>query len=179
MIVAARRWRRLLLIALAACGGATPAPRPPSLVDEVRVVEVTAQPALVTTVRAAPAELGAQLGAAIVGLIARATAQDLAIAGPPFARYLAREPSFVVEAGLPLVKPLADGGATLPAGPAATVVFVGRHEDLGRAHAALDAWLAAHHRTGAGPRWEVFLTSPLTTPDPSAQRTQVFAPLAP
>jgi hypothetical protein len=184
VIVPVRGWRRLVLAFLAACGGATrtpPAqpPRAPSLADQVRVVTVTAQPAIVTTVRAAPDRLAGALGAAIFGLVARATAQELELAGPPFARYLERGPELVVEAGLPVVKPPADGAGELPAGPAATVVFVGPHEALGRAHDALDAWMAAHHRAAGGPRWEVYLTNPMTTPDPAAQRTQVFAPLAP
>ncbi|MBA3500440.1 MAG: AraC family transcriptional regulator, partial [Deltaproteobacteria bacterium] len=49
---------------------------------------------------------------------------------------------------------------------------------LAAAHAELDAWLAANKRAAVGPRWEVYVTNPITTPDPDAQTTRVYAPLA-
>ena len=89
----------------------------------------------------------------------------------------------MVEAALPVIKrPTGKLGAgvragALPAGPAATLVHRGRHAELDRAHATLDAWLVANKRRAAGPRWEVFMTNPLTTPDPDAQETRVVVPL--
>jgi AraC family transcriptional regulator len=181
-----------LLIALGACGHAAPAAgtAPPitAPTDGVEELTLTAQPALARTIRARPAELADALGGAIFGLVASAQLIGADPAGPPFARYQARgtaaDPTMVVEAGLPVVRSpdkVPDGTTVieLPAGPAAAIVHVGRHEDLGQAHAALDAWMAAHHRRAAGPRWEVFLTNPMTTPDPAQQRTKVFAPLEP
>ena len=94
--------------------------------------------------------------------------------GPPFARYLSRGATFVVEVGVPVRK----GKTALPAGPAAVVEFRGPHAKLATAHAELDAWLAANKRTAAGPRWEVYVTNPITTPDPDAQTTRVYVPLA-
>ncbi|MCB9562590.1 MAG: GyrI-like domain-containing protein [Kofleriaceae bacterium] len=151
------------------------------------MLTLTAQPALLRTVRAAPADLGDALTGAIFGLIAATSSSGAEPAGPPFARYLSRgdaaDPTMVVEAGLPVVAPptgaLPDDvvAGELPAGEAVALVFVGPHERLGEAHAALDGWLAAHRRDAAGPRWEVFLTNPVTTPDPEQQRTKVFVPL--
>ncbi|MCE9574730.1 MAG: GyrI-like domain-containing protein [Deltaproteobacteria bacterium] len=188
-----RRALTSLVLALAACGHAPPpaapviaAPVPAD--DGIEVLELTAQPALAREIRAQPAALADELGGAIFGLIATAKLSGADPAGPPFARYESRgtaaDPTMVVLAGLPIVRApdtLPEGATVieLPAGPAAAIVHVGRHEDLGQAHAALDAWLVAHHRQAAGPRWEVFLTNPMTTPDPAQQRTKVFAPLAP
>lgn len=182
------RWTSaaLAIALVAACGGSsrpapTPAVAPPA--DGVEVLDLRAQPALARTVRARPEELATALGGAIIGLVARTTASGPEAAGPPFARYLSRgdagDPTYVVEVGLPVVRSPDEDAVELPAGPAAALLFVGRHEELPRAHATLDAWLAAHGRRAAGPRWEVFLTNPLTTPDPAAQRTKVFVPLVP
>ena len=47
------------------------------------------------------------------------------------------------------------------------------------AHAKLDAWLTKSGKTARGPRWEVYTTTPLTTPDPDAQVTQLVIPVQP
>jgi effector-binding domain-containing protein len=147
----------------------------------VEVIELKAQPVVERTIEAKPGELAAAMALAVAGVLAAAEKNGLDIAGPPFARYLARGETFVVEVGLPITH-AARGklrgnieAATLPAGPAATLVHDGPHETLPRAHAELDRWLSDHHRTAAGPRWEIYLTPPLATPP----QTRVIAPLAP
>lgn len=164
-----------------------PAPVPaPEVAPDVTVAELPAQPAIVRTIRAKPAALAGEMTRTILALIETATRKQLEVTGPPFARYVTRgdgDQPFVVEVGLPLARAakgdLGEGtrALTLPGGPAATLVFKGRHEDLPRAHAALDRWLAAHKRRAAGARWEVYLTNPISTPDPAAQRTQIVQPL--
>lgn len=147
---------------------------------DVRVVELSRQPAVVRTVKTKPASLAAEITKAVVSLIA---SDDFVITGPPFARYQTRtDRRVVVEIGVPVRKtPTALGkgmrAIELPAGPAAQLTVTGRHEDLPAAHAELDAWLAQQQRTPAGPRWEVYLTNPVTTPDPAAQQTTIVAPL--
>ena len=135
---------------------------------EVKVQQLAAQPALTKTIKAKPARLAAALQRAILGLVATADA----VTGPPFARYLSRGATYVVEVGVPV----RSGNATLPAGPAAVLEVRGPHDRLGAAHAELDAWLVANKRT-AGTRWEVYVTNPITTPDPAAQVTRIYAPL--
>jgi AraC family transcriptional regulator len=150
------------LLALALCAGVAHA--------EVKVQTLAAQPALTKTIRAKPAQLAAEMQKAVLGLIASAES----VTGPPFAVYLTRGDVFVVLVGVPVPK----GKPALPAGPAAVVEFRGPHAKLADAHAELDAWLAANKRTAAGARWEVYVTNPITTPDPNAQTTRVYAPLA-
>jgi len=151
----------------------------------IEVIELRAQPALVRTVKAPPEQLGTAMAAAIMTLVGTADRYTLAIAGPPFARYVSRGEQYEVEVGLPIRKAPAKRKLgndarviELPAGAAATLLFRGPREDLPRAHAELDAWLAAHERSAAGPRWEVYLTNPIETPDPAAQQTRLVAPLA-
>ncbi len=152
--------------------------------EPVEVVELAAQPAIAKTLRIRARELPTALPAAIMSLLAVAQRDGLDLAGPPFARYLARGDTLVVEAGLPVRRRPAGklhGGAVaveLPAGPAATLVYRGPHTQLGTAHAALDAWLASHDRREAGARWEIYLTNPLSERDPGAQQTRIVAPLA-
>jgi effector-binding domain-containing protein len=149
--------------------------------NDVRVVELSRQPAVVRTVKTKPASLAVEITKAVVSLVA---SDEFVITGPPFARYQTRTAKLVVvEIGVPVRKtPAALGkgmrAIDLPAGPAAELVVTGRHEDLPKAHAELDAWLAAEMREPAGPRWEVYLTNPLTTPDPAAQQTKIVVPLA-
>lgn len=136
----------------------------------VLLVELQAQPAVTKTIKVKPAALAAAMQKAILGLVA----QTDGVTGPPFARYISRADTYVVEVGLPVAK----GDVVLPAGPAAMIEFRGPHAKLAAAHAELDAWLAANKRTARGPRWEVYVTNPITTPDPAAQVTRVYVPLA-
>jgi hypothetical protein len=177
-----------IAVALPAAAVAGPAPVKPAPAKaapsyKVDVVKLTAQPALVRRVRAKPAELEAQLKPAILAMLGEATRAGLDLAGPPYVRYHARGEVWDVEAGVPVVKaPAAAPSAEtqiggLPAGEAATLLHAGPHKELPAAHDVLTRWTTANGRKAAGGSWEVFLTNPLTTPNPAAQRTKVFLPL--
>lgn len=162
---------------------------PAAATAPIEVTTLAPQPILYVVVRAQPAALSESLQRAFLSLLGSITTTGVDIAGPPLARYASRgtaaDPTFVVEAALPVKKlpagtlPAGLRAATLPGGPAATLVVTGPHAGLVDAHATLDAWLAAAKRTPAGARWEVFLTNPMMTPDPAAQQTRVVVPLRP
>lgn len=162
---------------------------PPAAAAPIEVTTLAPQPILYVVVRAQPAALADGLQRAFLSLLGSITTTGVDIAGPPLARYASRgtaaDPTFVVEAALPVKKlpagtlPAGLRAATLPGGPAATLVVTGPHAGLVDAHATLDAWLATANRTPAGARWEVFLTNPMMTPDPAAQQTRVVVPLKP
>lgn len=146
---------------------------------DVRVVELQRQHAIVTTVTTKPELLDSAITDAVLSLIT--AADSTPITGAPFARYQVRDAKrVVVEIGLPVRKPPAVKkpirAIELPGGEAAELVFTGRHADLPKAHAKLDAWLAREKRA-ATTRWEVYVTNPITTPDPAAQQTRIVAPL--
>ncbi len=149
--------------------------------SDVRIVALQKQPAVVRTVKTNPASLAAEITKAVVSLIA---SEEFEITGPPFARYQTRTDKLVVaEIGVPVKKKPTTlskelRAIDLPSGPAAELTFTGRHEDLPKANAELDAWLAKEKRKPAGARWEVYLTNPVTTPDPAAQQTKIVVPLA-
>lgn len=164
----------------------TPAPKPAA---EPTLTQLSEQAIVRRRVTATPAELEARLREAFFALVGEAMNAKWELAGPPLARYQARgttaEPEFIIDAALPLrTKPRQPAGPgfaidQLPAGPAATLLHRGRLADLPRSHAMVDAWLSANHRRAVGPRWEVFVTNPVTTPDPNAQQVTIVVPLAP
>jgi effector-binding domain-containing protein len=159
-------------------------PAKPAKAPQVDLVELTAQPMIWRRRETTDAALADDLTKAVLDLVAYAAANGIDLAGPPVARYQVGPHTIAVEVGLPVIKaPAKVSGdvsvGELPAGPAATLTFVGRHEDLPGARAALAAWLGAHHRVMSGPAWEVYLTNPLTTRDPTKQKTKLFAPLDP
>ena len=115
-----------------------------------------------------------------------AMAEGLAMAGPPFVRYIDQSPAFVtVEAGVPLAEPAteppADAGVSvgsLPAATVATTVHKGPYETLGETYIVLDRWMAAVGVTPAGPPWEIYLTDPAEVPDPAEWLTEINWPIA-
>jgi effector-binding domain-containing protein len=122
-------------------------------------------------------------------------AHGIAPAGPPFFRYhvidMARQ--LLVEAGVPVVTPLADDdgdvrGGTLPAGRFAVMTHTGAPDTLMAANAALIDWARARglawdvSQTDAGEKWscrlEFYLTDPAQQPDMSKWQTELAFRLA-
>jgi effector-binding domain-containing protein len=58
-----------------------------------------------------------------------------------------------------------------PAGTVATTVHLGPYQRLSEPHAAIRKWCDDHHRTMAGPSWEIYGH---WNDDPSKLRTDVF-----
>jgi AraC family transcriptional regulator len=151
----------------------------------ISAVEVREQPARATAVirtRTPLAEIGAAvregLGRSYEAL-ARAGAQA---AGPPFVRYLEMTPEATeAEIGWPVDRPFKGEGdvvaSTLPSGPAAVVTYFGPYEGIGEAYETLQAWCARAGRERAGAPWECYFTDPVSEPDSSKWRTDIFQPL--
>jgi effector-binding domain-containing protein len=107
----------------------------------------------------------------------------VALAGPPFVRYLAMGPEIRAEIGFPIGTAIAPRGRIqpghLPGGDAARIVHLGPYDTIAATYERLQTWMAAQGRMPAGPFWEVYWTEPDTSPDPATWRTEVFAPLQP
>ena len=144
----------------------------------IEVTEHAEEPTAVVCGHAAGAELPGFLGAAFGEVMQQLTAQHVAPAGPPFARYRPTEDGFDVEAGFPASRPVAPAGrvepSTLPAGAVATSMYQGAYSGVAEAYRAIAEWLPAHGYAVTGAPWESYLDGP----EVAEPRTLVSFPCA-
>lgn len=150
---------------------------------DVRIVEVTAQPAAVVHAEVPADELSAVFDQAFRAVMAAIEAAGATVVGPPFGYYPTMPGEVVVvEAGFPTAAPIEPSGEVraieLPGGTAAVAVHVGPYDTLDETYGAVEAWLADHGRRPAGGMWECYLTDPSAEPDPANWRTEIYCPLA-
>lgn len=151
---------------------------------EVHVRETQQQLAASICGRAAWAELGSFVGAALAEVFGVAGAQGVRFAGPPYAIYHSAdtaEDEVDLEVGLPVVEPIEPAGrvvpATIPSGLVAVTVHAGRYEEVGPAYRALGEWVQEHGHETAGPPREVYVVGPDQVQDPGALRTEIVWPI--
>ncbi len=148
---------------------------------EIREVTLAEQPAIAIRESVPVARLPEFFGRAFGVLMEYAGRHGAEFAGPPFAQYYSVEPEAVdVEAGFPLTRAIeGEGevrGLTLPAGPAAEVLYRGPYSGTGAVYAELFGWIAQHGKEPAGPCREVYLNEPGAVPE-SALETLIIQPL--
>jgi len=143
--------------------------------------QLQAQPVIVTERRMKQSEIAAMLGEMFGRVFQYAQQNGVALAGPPFARYLEMGPGLMrIQAGFPVVAASGAGdiaAETLPAGPAAVALHAGPYDQLSDAHAAIQQWIEAQGLTPAGAPWESYVTDPAEYPDPKDWRTEVCWPV--
>ena len=135
----------------------------------------------VIAIDVAPAEIGPAVGAAIMEVEAAMRTAGVALAGPPFTRYLAFEPRIRAEIGFPVQRPAPHVGRVfpgrLPGGRVASIVHIGPYDGLEQTYGLMHRWLAELGLQPSGPIWEVYWSDPEAEPDPATWRTEIFAPL--
>lgn len=148
--------------------------------------QVPPQPVLVTCRRMKPSEIAALLGEMFGRIFQYAQQNGVALAGPPFARYLEMGPGLMtIEAGFPVVAPPSDpphpdaavAAGTLPGGIVAATIHTGPYDQLRDAHAAIQEWIEAQGLHPAGAPWESYVTDPAQYPDPKDWKTEIFWPV--
>jgi len=152
---------------------------------------ISEQPVLVQLKKASQGpEISKAIGEGLGAVFAHAHQHGLAIAGRPFARYLAVDPgSMTFEAGVAIAPP-ADAPAghapsdpnavridALPGGFAAVTLHRGPYDRLHAAYAALERWIESEGLTVSGAPWEVYITDPTEVENPAEWETQVFWPV--
>jgi AraC family transcriptional regulator len=147
--------------------------------------EIAPQKVLAVRRRVKQAEIAAMLGEVLGRVFLHAQQSGIALAGPPFARYLEWGPGLLtIEAGFPVATHAgagADGeirAETLPGGLVATTVHPGAYDKLTEGHAAVQQWIEAEGLRSAGGPWESYVTDPGEYPDPKDWKTEIFWPLA-
>lgn len=148
-------------------------------VDEV---QLPGGPACAIREQHSMADLPDFFGGAFGELAGYLDEQAAQLTGPPFARYYSVSESAVdVEAVFPCDRGLPGRGRIrlielLPSA-AAQVLHVGPYQDLRRAWAAIEAWLAEHHSQRTDAPREVYLNGPDDVSSPAEFQTLVIQPI--
>jgi effector-binding domain-containing protein len=141
--------------------------------DDVEVKHVESQPVAVVRRRASAAEFARVVPQACGEVWNFVRAAKIDGAGRHVAVDYDGETNLKV--GVEVPGPFTGDGnvfySSTPAGTVATTVHMGPYHRLGEAHAAIQTWCADHHRTPAGPQWEIYGH---WTDDASQLRTDVF-----
>ena len=129
------------------------------------------------------AEIAKALGEMLPAVFGYATAHAIAMAGPPFARYVQWGPGMVtIEAGLPVAEGAEGEGdievGVWEAGPAAVTMHTGPYDALHEAHAALETYLHEQGLQAGGAPREIYVTDPGEVPNPADWKTLVVWPIA-
>jgi effector-binding domain-containing protein len=141
------------------------------------------QPVLSMRFTVAPTAISQKLGSVLPRIFMYAQQNGIEMAGQPFSRYHGMDGGKLeMEAGIP-VKEKAKGegdivAGALPAGRVVTGTHLGPYEKLGASHEAMKAWAADKQETANGAPWECYVTDPMTEPDSSKWKTELFLPVA-
>lgn len=143
--------------------------------NEVELIDLEPQPAVVLALSADAGEATAAFGTAIGKVRAAVAAARVPAAGPPFVRYLGYGERIEMEVGLPLDGPHSVPTlrtTILPGGAAASLWRIGSHPGLEEALHLLERWVEDNATPAAAP-WEVYWTEP----DADPPRTQLVWPV--
>ncbi len=137
---------------------------------------------LFKSARCEQAKVAEALGGILPAVFAHATAEGIAMVGPPLTLYVQWGPGMVtLHAGMPVAAGATGKGdvevAVLPAGPAAVTIHTGPYDGLVDAYAAVETYIHENNLECAGPVREIYLTDPGEVPDPAEWKTQVIWPL--
>lgn len=152
--------------------------------EDIVIKDLPPMYALVLRRRVSREDMATALAECLPRVFAHAQGNNLAMVGPPFARFPEiGMGSMVLEAGVPIVAPPpeepGDGieAIVIPAGPAAVAIHRGPYEGLPQTYRAIEAWVREQGRSIGGPPWETYLTDPGEYPDPQAWETEVVQPI--
>jgi AraC family transcriptional regulator len=144
---------------------------------------IAPQPVLAVKRRVKPSEIAQALAEAFPRVYQYAQQNGIALAGPPYARYLEWGPGLcTIQAGFPVTSEASGAGEivgdALPGGFVAATTHAGPYDKLPDAHAAVQQWIEAEGLAAAGAPWESYVTDPADYPDPQDWKTEIFWPLA-
>jgi effector-binding domain-containing protein len=127
------------------------------------------------------AGMGATIDRAFPAIFRQLGKLGVAPSGPPFIRYLKTGERLEIELGVPV--PTGVGrlegieDTSLPAGRVAVWRHIGPYQDLRDACEQLLTWVEERGEQVSGPHWEVYVTDPMSEPDPAKRITDVYVPV--
>lgn len=132
--------------------------------------------------RCSHADIAKTLGGLFGPVFQYAVSNGLELRSPPTTLYVEWGPGMVtIHAGMMVAAaaspPAGMHVATLPASDAAVTMHTGPYDGLGKAHAAMEQFLAQHDLQKAGPAREIYVTDPGEVPDPAQWKTQLVWPV--
>jgi effector-binding domain-containing protein len=110
-------------------------------------------------------------------------AKGIQPSGAPWVRYLCIGEDVEFEVAAPTAREIEAPGGMISGSTAgcdyARTLHVGPYERIGAAYSAVTTWLAENALVVAGAPWEVYLTDPMSQPDPAKYETLVYCPVTP
>ena len=160
----------------------SPSPEHPAMHYDITQQSIEETTLLYKSARCEHAKVAQTLGAILPAVFGHATAEGIAMVGPPVTLYVEWGPGMVtIHAGMPVAPGATGKGdvevAVLPAGDAAVAIHTGSYDGLGDAHAAIETYLHENGLQSGGPLREVYLTDPGEVPDPAEWKTQIIWPV--
>lgn len=157
-------------------------PRRNEMTVTVSRKDLSPQPALVIRRRIKAADIASTLAEILPKVYLHAQQHGIALAGPPFTRYLEVGPGLMtIEGGMAVATAAEAEGEIEPTelagGPAAVAIHEGGYDTLPGTHAAIEQWIEGQGQKAGGAPWEVYVTDPGEYPDPEDWRTEVIWPL--
>lgn len=128
------------------------------------------------------ADIQQVMGPAIAEIFGAIAAQGVTAVGPVFAHHLKMSrTTFDFEVGVPTSRPIIPAGrvfaSELPGGIVAQTTYRGPYERLYDAWQEFGAWVAEQGHTPAPHLWEIYVTGPESSNDPSTWLTELNQPL--
>ncbi len=149
--------------------------------------DITRAPIAETTVlfrrvQAPHSAIAEKLGECLPAVFGYAMQSGIAMAGPPFCRYLEMSPGGVTfEAGLPVASGAEGKGdilaAVWSAGEAWVTVHTGPYDGLRAAYEAIEKHMHQMGTKPSAPPREIYLTDPGKVPDPAQWQTRIEWPI--
>ena len=152
------------------------------MIDTPQITTSPAQQTAVIHLTIPRAEIQQVMGPAIGEVFSALGAQGIAPAGPVFSHHLKMSPDvFDFEVGVPVSSPVKAAGrvvpSQLPAANVARTYYHGPYEGLGEAWGEFCHWLTANGHSTTPNLWEVYVSGPESSPDPTHWRTELNQPL--
>lgn len=148
----------------------------------IETKEVKPQPVMSARVTCRVGEVGPLLKQSLLEVYAHLEKHGARPNGPPFTRYHGYTGTQVdFEAGYPVAAPVPAGegisAGELPGGTVVCTVHVGPHEDLPKAHDAIDVWMREKGKVSRGDQWEYYWTVPDEWTDRGTFKTELLWPV--